>query len=76
MRIGDDLYCINVCTVLVFEDAGGKGFGRVVGEDEDFALKDDRAGVELFIYEMHGAAGASFAGGEDAFVNVEAGIGG
>ncbi len=57
---------------LVFHapDAGGQGFGSIVGGDRDFALKDDRPMVVQFIDEMHRSAAFFGAGGQNLFVNA------
>lgn len=58
--------------MLAFENAGGEGFGGVVGEDGAPLLEDDLALVVLLSDEVDGASGFGFAGGDDGFVDVEA----
>lgn len=65
---------VDVGAVFLLEDAGGEGFGSIARVDRDLALEDDRAGVEVFVYKMNGAARGLFPGGDDAFVDVKARI--
>ncbi len=57
---------------FLFGDAGGEGGGGVGGEDGDFFLEEDGAGVVGVVGEVDGAAGFFFAGAEDGFVDVVA----
>lgn len=57
---------------FLFEDSCGEGVGGVGGEDGDFLLEEDGAGVVGVVGEVDGAAGFFFAGGEDGLVDVVA----
>ena len=65
-----------VDAVLFAQDALGQGFRRVLVFDRDEGLHDDRAGVEIFVHEVHGAAGKFHAVFEGLALRFEAGKGG
>jgi len=67
---------LGVGDVLFGEDALGKGVGVVGVENGDGALEDDDAVVEVFVDEVHGAAGDFDAVVEGLLLGVEAGEGG
>jgi hypothetical protein len=67
---------LDICSVFLFEDAGGERFDGVVIADFNGALEDDRTGVESFVNEMDSAAGDLYAVFEGLFLRVEAGEGG
>jgi len=54
--LGEEANGLRVGDFLLFKDAVGKGFGRVVFEHGAGALEDDRAIVVFLINEMHGAS--------------------
>ncbi len=54
-------------------NTGVEGFGGVAGEDGNFALGDDLAGVHAGVDEMHGATGLLNTGGKSLLPGFEAG---
>ena len=59
--------------MLLFQDACGESRGVVVFTHLDDALDDDRAGVEVLVDEVHGAAGDFHAVGERLRLRIDAG---
>src|SRR3989442_5957460 len=59
----------------LFENFFGEGCFRIFVEDGDSGLQNDRAGVEIFVDEMHGAAGEFDAVFEGLALRFEAGEG-
>ena len=72
----DDSNRIGVDAVLFAQDSLGQGFRRVLVFYRDAGLQDDRAGVEIFVHEMHGAAGKFRAVFQGLALRFEAGKGG
>ncbi len=48
---------IGINPVFLRQDAGGERFGRVARLDGDNGLRHDGPGIEVFVHEVHGAAG-------------------
>ena len=69
----DDFYGLGVDAMFFFQDARGKGVLVVGIEDRDGGLKDDGAGVEIFVDEVDGAAGEFYAVVEGLLLRFEAG---
>ena len=67
---------INVKSVFLLKYSIGKGFDGIAWSYINLFLQNYRPRIELFVHEMHSAARDFFARGEDAFMDVEAGIGG
>ena len=67
---------INVKSVFLFKYSIGKGFDRIARSYINLFLQNYRPRIELFVHIMNSTAGYFFAGGQDAFVHGEAGIGG
>src|SRR2546427_5412649 len=72
----DNLNGFGIDTMLLFENFFGEGCFRIFVEDGDSGLQNDRAGVEIFVDEMHGAAGEFDAVFEGLALRFEAGEGG
>src|SRR5260221_111949 len=53
----NNFYGFGIDTVLFFQDAGAESFFGVAVFDRNHRLHDDWAGIEIFVDEMHGAAG-------------------
>ncbi len=62
--------------VLHFQDACGDVVGRIAVENRHHALRNHGPAIEFGRNEMHRAAGHAAAGGQCAFVGVQAGKGG
>ena len=58
--------------MFLLEHSGRKALSSVVIFDLHLTLKDDGAGVEIFVDVMDGAAGDLFARGQNSFVYVDA----
>src|SRR2546427_1306186 len=71
----DNLNGFGIDTMLLFENFFGEGCFRIFVEDGDSGLQNDRAGVEIFVDEMHGAAGEFDAIFEGLALRFEAGEG-
>src|SRR5579883_2980816 len=70
-----DADCFRVDAVFLGQDARRERFDRVVVFDRNRALQDDRAGVEVLIYKVHGAAGDLDAVFQRLLLGVEPGKG-
>lgn len=58
--------------MFLFEDAGGEGFGGVIGEDRASSLVEDGSFVIPFADEMDGTPACLGTGGEDSMMNMDA----
>src|SRR6185437_5457155 len=68
-----DAHGFGVDAVLFGEDASGERIHRIVVANWNGGLQDDRAGVEIFVDEMHGAADEFYAVLESLALSFEPG---
>ena len=61
---------LGVEAVFALQDAGGQGFGGVVGQNGDLGLGYDGAAVVFFVNEVDADAGDALAGGDDGGVDA------
>jgi hypothetical protein len=63
---------LRVNAVLFGQDTRRELLKRVIVFNRDGRLEQDRAAVEIFVYEMNGAAGDLYAVGESLVLGIEA----